>query len=390
MALRNVPKSYTFDQQREEINTLAGDVGDITQLASGLPSVVAAINQIQAGSADGGELLNGPAAPTSGDGANGDFWLDTSTNDLYGPKESGAWPATTISFSEQILSGVVAPLTTLGKVNDYYFDSAKKELYGPKTASGWGLPTPRGEADYDNVLYVKPSGDDNNTGKSPSKAFQSIKAAAKAATATDGNTTIRVATGKYYEDNPVYLPNGTSIVGDNLRETIVTEMIQDDGAYVADTMAQMMAVGDTAMGAYMMNEIVNAQPIDGDQRNLAMDVLATFTEVASDKMDAYMQSDPDMMSNFTQSAFENAGEGDAEMIADMMQQTSGKNSAYLMSSMMENNNTMISSVYGNLADQEFDIFNHIEKAKMTSTNPGNDTFSTPSSIIFQILFSRSK
>lgn len=221
MALRNVPKSYTFDQQREEINTLAGDVGDITQLASGLPSVVAAINQIQAGSADGGELLNGPAAPTAGDGANGDFWLDTSTNNLYGPKENGAWPATTISFSEQILSGIVAPLSTLGKVNDYYFDSAKKELYGPKTASGWGVPTSLGEADYQNVLFVKPNGSDSNTGASPSKAFQSIKAAAKAAAATDGNTTIRVATGKYYEDNPIYLPNGTSIVGDNLRETIV-------------------------------------------------------------------------------------------------------------------------------------------------------------------------
>ena len=221
MALRNVPKSYTFDQQRQEINSLAGDVGDITQLASGLPSVVAAINQLQSGSADGGEFLNGPAAPTAGDGANGDFWLDTSTNNLYGPKENGAWPATTISFSEQILSGIVAPLSTLGKVNDYYFDSAKKELYGPKTASGWGTPTPLGEADYQNVLYVKPNGDDNNTGASPSKAFQTIKAAARAAAATDGNTTIRVATGKYVEDNPIYLPNGTSIVGDNLRETIV-------------------------------------------------------------------------------------------------------------------------------------------------------------------------
>ena len=164
---------------------------------------------------------------------------------------------------------------------------------------------------------------------------------------------------------------------ENLRETIVTEMIQDDGAYVADTMAQMMAVGDTAMGAYMMNEIVNAQPIDGDQRNLAMDVLATFTEVASDKIDAYMQADPSIMGNFTQSAFQNAGEGDAEMIADMMQQTSGKNSAYLMSSMMENNNTMISSVYGNLADQEFDIFNHIEKAKMQTTIADTDPFPTP-------------
>lgn len=221
MALRNVPKSYTFEQQRQEINALAGELGDVSTLSSGLPSVVAAINQLQAGSADGGEFLNGPAAPTAGDGANGDFWLDTSTNDLYGPKENGAWPATTISFSEQILSGVVAPLSTLGKVNDYYFDSAKKELYGPKTSSGWGAPTPLGEADYQNVLYVKPNGDDANTGKSPSKAFQTIRAAAKAASATDGNTTIRVATGKYYENNPIYLPKGTSIVGDNLRETIV-------------------------------------------------------------------------------------------------------------------------------------------------------------------------
>ena len=46
MALRNVPKSYTFDQQRQEINSLGNDVGDITQLVSGLPNLVSAINQI--------------------------------------------------------------------------------------------------------------------------------------------------------------------------------------------------------------------------------------------------------------------------------------------------------------------------------------------------------
>ena len=84
-------------------------------------------------------------------------------------------------------------------------------------------------------------------------------------------------------------------------------------------------------------------------------------EVASDKMDAYMQADPSMMNNFTQSAFQNADEGDAEMIADMMQQTSGKNSAYLMSSMMENNDTMITSVYGNLAEQNFDKTKYLGK-----------------------------
>jgi hypothetical protein len=221
MALRNVPKSYTIEQQRQEINSLAADVGDISQLASGLPSIVAAINQISLAGDDGGSLLSGTLPPTSADGANGDFYLDTATKELYGPKENGAWPASTISISEQILSGIVPPLSTLGKLNDYYYNSATKELYGPKTAQGWGEPTPLGDAIFTNVLYVAPNGDDASTGTSPSRAFKTIKAAARAAASMDGNTTIRVSTGKYYEENPIYLPKGTSIVGDNLRETIV-------------------------------------------------------------------------------------------------------------------------------------------------------------------------
>ena len=221
MALRNVAKSYTLEQQRQEINSLAADVGDISQLASGLPSIVAAINQISLAGDDGGSLLSGTLPPTSADGANGDFYLDTATKELYGPKENGAWPASTISISEQILSGIVAPLSNQGKLNDYFYNSATKELYGPKTAQGWGTPTSLGDADYTNVLFVKTDGNDTKGGTSPSKAFKTIKAAAKAAAALDGNTTIRVSTGTYYEENPIYLPKGTSIVGDNLRETIV-------------------------------------------------------------------------------------------------------------------------------------------------------------------------
>ena len=34
-------------------------------------------------------------------------------------------------------------------------------------------------------------------------------------------------------------------------------MIQDESDYVADTMAQMMAVSDAAMSSYMVNEIAN-------------------------------------------------------------------------------------------------------------------------------------
>ncbi|WP_406161000.1 hypothetical protein [Streptomyces canus] len=41
----------------------------------------------------GRTILNGTGAPTSGDGTNGDFWINTATWTIYGPKASGTWPA---------------------------------------------------------------------------------------------------------------------------------------------------------------------------------------------------------------------------------------------------------------------------------------------------------
>ena len=42
---------------------------------------------------NGAAVLNGTNAPISSTGANGDFYINTATNTLYGPKVSGAWPA---------------------------------------------------------------------------------------------------------------------------------------------------------------------------------------------------------------------------------------------------------------------------------------------------------
>jgi hypothetical protein len=41
----------------------------------------------------GGRFLTGITAPGGGDGSNGDVWLDTAANTIYGPKAEGAWPA---------------------------------------------------------------------------------------------------------------------------------------------------------------------------------------------------------------------------------------------------------------------------------------------------------
>ena len=40
---------------------------------------------------DGRTILNGTGAPSSALGEDGDFYIDTSANELYGPKTSGAW-----------------------------------------------------------------------------------------------------------------------------------------------------------------------------------------------------------------------------------------------------------------------------------------------------------
>jgi hypothetical protein len=48
--------------------------------------------------ADGTQLLNGTVAPSSSVGNDGDFYVDTSTWVLYGPKAGGTWPASGTSL----------------------------------------------------------------------------------------------------------------------------------------------------------------------------------------------------------------------------------------------------------------------------------------------------
>lgn len=52
---------------------------------------VGATGATGAAGADGKSLRSGSGAPSSGLGVNGDFYIDTDTNRLYGPKTSGSW-----------------------------------------------------------------------------------------------------------------------------------------------------------------------------------------------------------------------------------------------------------------------------------------------------------
>jgi hypothetical protein len=100
--------------------------------------------------ADGNTVLNGAGAPTAGLGNDGDFYIDTAGNTLYGPKAGGAWPATGTSLvgpqgtpgangtdGNTVLNGSGAPTPSLGNDGDFYIDTASNTLYGPKAGGAW-------------------------------------------------------------------------------------------------------------------------------------------------------------------------------------------------------------------------------------------------------------
>jgi hypothetical protein len=97
----------------------------------------------------GSVIYSGTTVPAASKGIAGDFYLNTSTGLLYGPKTASGWGnglslkgaiGATGAAGSTTLSGTGLPATNLGKNGDYYLDKTNYLLYGPKTGSGWGVP----------------------------------------------------------------------------------------------------------------------------------------------------------------------------------------------------------------------------------------------------------
>lgn len=111
-------------------------------------SLVGAAGSNGSDGADGYTVLNGASDPTS-EGVDGDFYINTSSNEIFGPKASGVWGAgaSLVGASgsdgsdgadgKTILNGTTAP-TTEGVDGDFYLNTSTNELYGPKTTGSWG------------------------------------------------------------------------------------------------------------------------------------------------------------------------------------------------------------------------------------------------------------
>lgn len=97
--------------------------------------------------APGASLIGGALAPNNSIGADGDFYINTATGTLIGPKASGTWPLTGTSLvgpsgspgrdGTSILTGAGAPSNALGIDGDLYFDTDNKFIFGPKAGGVW-------------------------------------------------------------------------------------------------------------------------------------------------------------------------------------------------------------------------------------------------------------
>ncbi|MEM6738936.1 MAG: hypothetical protein AAF646_02400 [Pseudomonadota bacterium] len=137
------------------IDTVANEIyGPKTGGAWGTGTSVVGIDGIDG--IDGQTLLNGNGAPSDALGNDGDFYVDGTVWEIYGPKAGGAWPAPfelAGADGTSILSGTGAPADTLGTTGDFYIDKDASDLYGPKAGGTWPSP----------VNLVGPQGEEGRT-----------------------------------------------------------------------------------------------------------------------------------------------------------------------------------------------------------------------------------
>jgi hypothetical protein len=96
---------------------------------------------------DGSTIHAGEGTPDSELGEFGDYYLDLETGILYGPKsEEDGW-SQSINLTgpagadgSQIYAGEGSPDESFGETGDFYLDTESYDLYGPKSGDGWGTP----------------------------------------------------------------------------------------------------------------------------------------------------------------------------------------------------------------------------------------------------------
>ena len=119
----------------------AGATG--SQGAPGTPGTAGATGPQGNPGVDGNTVLYGAADPTSGIGVNGNFYINTTTHFLFGPKSSGAWPAGTSIIGPQGAAGATGATGPQGSAGATGSQGPQGPVgsTGPQGPAGAGTPS---------------------------------------------------------------------------------------------------------------------------------------------------------------------------------------------------------------------------------------------------------
>ena len=113
-------------------------------------SIIGAAGSAGAAGTDGRTILHGSGAPGSGLGVTDDFYIDETNWQIYGPKSGAAWGSGTNivgptgatgsagADGKTVLNGAGAPGGGTGVDGDFYIDTTNNRIYGPKASGAWG------------------------------------------------------------------------------------------------------------------------------------------------------------------------------------------------------------------------------------------------------------
>lgn len=124
--------------------------------------------------ADGKTVRNGTTIPSSGLGVDGDFYIRTGAWTIYGPKAGGAWGSATSLVGpagaagadgvagNTVLYGTGAPSNGTGVDGNFYIATNTNFIYGPKASGTWPAGT----------SLVGPKGDQGDAGAGAALAIK--------------------------------------------------------------------------------------------------------------------------------------------------------------------------------------------------------------------------